>query len=304
MKYNKVLVTGGTGFLGKNLSLHMKDWVYLSSKDCDLTDYRDVMNTFQAYNPDAIVHLAARVGGIKDNVEHQADFCHLNNLMNINVLKVANDLNINRVLSCLSTCAFPDVLDKYPFTEDSLFDGKPAISNLSYGMTKRMLKVASDSYRAQYGRNYSTFCPSNLYGPFDSFNSINSHFIPAMISRMHSATIGATVEFWGTGNPLRQQLYVKDLCEIIPILLEDHNTDIPLIVAPDENLSIRQTIEIFEKILKKHLKIKYNGKLDGQYRKDGSNRKFKELLKSFEFTKIEKGLKKTYEWYKKENSIS
>ena len=281
------MVTGGTGFLGKNLSLHMKDWVYLSSKDCDLTDYRDVMSAFQAYNPDAIVHLAARVGGIKDNVEHQADFCHLNNLMNINVLKVANDLNINRVLSCLSTCAFPDVLDKYPFTEDNLFDGKPAISNLSYGMTKRMLKVSSDSYRAQYGRNYSTFCPSNLYGPFDSFDDVNSHFVPAMISRMDRAKEDSTVEFWGTGRPLRQQ---------------EHNTDIPLIVAPDQNLSIKETVEIFLKILKKQLKIKYNGKLDGQYRKDGSNEKLKKLINNFQFTKIEKGLKDTYEWYKNENS--
>ena len=298
----KVLVTGGTGFLGKNLAEEKKEWIYLSSKDCDLTSSEDVIRVFKHHNPDAVIHLAARVGGIKDNVNNQADFYYLNTLINLNVLQSCHKLNINRVLSCLSTCAFPDVVEKYPFTEKDLFSGPPAISNLSYGMTKRMLKVASDSYRRQYGRNYSTFCPSNIYGPHDYFNSDKSHFIPAMISRVDNAIEGSTVEFWGTGNPLRQQLYVKDLCKIIPILLEKHNTDIPIIIAPDQNLSIKETVEIFVKILKKNLKIDYNGKLDGQYRKDGSNKKVKQLLENFEFTDIEKGLKETYEWYEKENS--
>jgi GDP-L-fucose synthase len=288
--------------LGKNLAEEKKEWIYLSSKDCDLTSSEDVIRVFKHHNPDAVIHLAARVGGIKDNVNNQADFYYLNTLINLNVLQSCHKLNINRVLSCLSTCAFPDVVEKYPFTEKDLFSGPPAISNLSYGMTKRMLKVASDSYRRQYGRNYSTFCPSNIYGPHDYFNSDKSHFIPAMISRVDNAIEGSTVEFWGTGNPLRQQLYVKDLCKIIPILLEKHNTDIPIIIAPDQNLSIKETVEIFVKILKRNLKIDYNGKLDGQYRKDGSNKKVKQLLENFEFTDIEKGLKETYEWYKKENS--
>ena len=303
MKYDKVLVTGGSGFLGKNLSLHREGWIYLSSSDCDLTDYNEVKSTLQRYQPDAVLHLAARVGGIKDNVNNQADFYYLNSLMNLNVLQACHELNINRVLSCLSTCAFPDVVEKYPFVEEDLFSGSPATSNLSYGMTKRMLKVASDSYRHQYGRNYSTFCPSNIYGPYDHFNNEKSHFIPAMISKIDKHSVDSTVEFWGTGKPLRQHLFVKDLAKIIPILLEKHNSNIPVIVAPDENVSINDAIKKFIAIVKKDIKIKYNGKLDGQYRKDGSNKKLKQVIGDFKFTTLEQGLFETYEWYKNEKSI-
>jgi len=299
----KVLVTGGTGFLGKNLAEEEKEWIYLSSKDCDLTSSEDVIKVFKHHNPDAVIHLAARVGGIKDNVNNQADFYYLNTLINLNVLQSCHKLNINRVLSCLSTCAFPDVVEEYPFTEKDLFSGPPAISNLSYGMTKRMLKVASDSYRHQHGRNYSTFCPSNIYGPYDHFNSEKSHFIPAMISKIDKYSVGSTVEFWGTGKPLRQHLFVKDLAKIIPILLEKHNSNIPVIVAPDENVSNDDAIKKFISIVKKDIKIKYNGKLDGQYRKDGSNKKLKQVIGDFKFTTLEQGLFETYEWYKNEKSI-
>tara|TARA_R110002126_G_scaffold291546_3_gene453561 strand:+ start:2661 stop:3590 length:930 start_codon:yes stop_codon:yes gene_type:complete len=301
--YNKVLVTGGSGFLGKNLALEEPKWKYLSSKDCDLTTYEDVLKTFEQYKPDAIIHLAARVGGIKDNVEKQADFYYLNSLINLNVLQAAHNLNINRVLSCLSTCAFPDTIKNYPFNEGDLFSGKPAVSNLSYGMTKRMLKIASDSYRTQYNRNYSTFCPSNIYGPFDHFNNENSHFIPAMISKIDPAQGGDTIEFWGTGKPLRQHLYVKDLAKIIPVLLNKHNSAVPIIVAPDENISINDAVQTFIKLVKKDIKVCYNNKLDGQYRKDGSNKMLKTIIKKFKFTSLDDGLKETYEWYRNENSI-
>ena len=218
--------------------------------------------------------------------------------MNTNVIHCAYKSGVKRVLSSLSTCAFPDKLDSYPFREEDIFKGPPAETNFSYGYTKRALHVQSLSYRKQYGLNYSTFCPSNIYGPGDHFDSERSHFVPALISKIANARENM-ISLWGSGNCLRQQLYVDDLIKIIPTLLEKHNSDIPLIVAPDENLSINEMAETLINQLNKTIKIVYNNHMDGQFRKDGSNLKLRELIGNFEFTKFKDGIIKTYNWYKK-----
>ena len=297
-KYHKVLVTGGSGFVGSRLKYQRPEWIYLSSKDCDLTKYRDVLELFESETPDAVLHLANKVGGIKENSTKQAEFYDINTFINTNVLRAANESGVNRVLSCLSTCTFPDTVKEYPMIEEDILSGPPAKTNFTYGYTKRALYVQTNAYRHQHGVNYSTFCPSNIYGPNDNFDLESSHFVPAMIRKIDEAKDGDTVEFWGTGAPLRQQLYVDDLVKIIPFLLQNHNTDIPLIVSPNENLSIKEMVEIFLNKTSKDVKIVFNNQLDGQYRKDGSNKKFKELYGDFEFTKFEDGVLKTYEWYK------
>ena len=297
----KVLVTGGTGFLGNRLKRHKPNWIYLGSGACDLKDYDQTEDTLRQLRPDAIVHLAARVGGIKDNSENQADFYLQNTLINANIIQAAYSTGVKRVLSSLSTCAFPDVVSCYPFTEEDIFSGPPAKTNFSYGYTKRALHVQTLSYREQYGLNYSTFCPSNIYGPDDHFDTEKSHFVPALVSKLAKAEDGDDVELWGTGKPKRQQLYVDDLVEIIPILLEKHNSDMPLIVAPDENLSIKEMAEIAKNKIEKNIKIRYNGNLDGQYRKDGSNKRFLELMGGYNFTSFDLGVEKTIQWYLENN---
>jgi len=293
----RVLVTGGTGFLGNRLKRHKPNWIYLSSEMCDLKDYNQTEEILRDLYPDAIVHLAARVGGIKDNSENQAEFYLQNTLINTNIIQAAHSTGISRVLSSLSTCAFPDVVKEYPFTEKDIFNGPPAKTNFSYGYTKRALHVQTLSYRKQYGLNYSTFCPSNIYGPSDHFDTEKSHFVPALISKLVKAKDGETIELWGTGSPKRQQLYVDDLAEIIPILLEKHNSSIPLIVAPDENFSIKEMAEIANNKIEKNVEIRYNGNLDGQYRKDGSNKLFIELVGGYKFTSFDSGVEKTIQWY-------
>ena len=142
---NRVLVTGGSGFLGRRLQKHKPRWTYISSKDCDLTKSNKVRELIGDLEPRAIVHLAGRVGGIKDNTEHQAEYFYKNVMINSNLIHEAHLLGVKRILSSLSTCAFPDKVRKYPFTEEQFFEGAPAKTNFSYGFSKRMLHVQSKS---------------------------------------------------------------------------------------------------------------------------------------------------------------
>lgn len=292
-----VLVTGGSGFLGKCLKLYRPDWEYVSSKDVNLLDYVDTKKMLLNVNPSAIVHLAAKVGGIKTNDENPVKFLEDNITINSNVLKAAHECGINRILSAISTCAFPDVVQSYPFTEDDFLNGPPAETNLSYGYAKRLLHIQSLAYNKQYNRKYTTFAPSNLYGKYDNFDSNNSHFVASLVKKLEKAEVNEEIELWGTGEPLRQQLYIDDLCIIIPLLLEKHLSNIPLIVAPNENISIKKMAKIGSNISKKQVNFVFNGKLDGQYRKDGSNKKLLEMIGNFNFTTFEDGFKNTYEWW-------
>jgi GDP-L-fucose synthase len=297
--YKKVCVTGGTGFLGKRLKIYQPDWVYVSSQDYDLTNPYYVRGMFYDIKPDAVIHLAAKVGGIKDNAEKQEEYFYKNTMINTNVVRCAVESEVPRLLASLSTCAFPDILENYPYTEKDFFNGPPAETNFSYGYSKRMLHVQCIASRKQHGLNYSTFCPSNIYGPGDHFDSSNSHFIAALISKIAKLNPKDQLELWGTGTPLRQQLYVDDLCEIIPLLLVNHNNAVPVIVAPDENLSINDLALTLISQLPKNIEILYNNQMDGQFRKDGSNKKLKEIIGNYNFTKFEDGILKTYKDYEK-----
>lgn len=293
----KVLVTGGSGFLGKRLQKYQPSWHYLSSKQCDLSLNGEFTKVLEIVNPDMVLHLAAKVGGIKDNIENQATYYNINTAMNTNVLRESYEFGVKRLLACLSTCAFPDKIDNFPYNEEDFYRGPPTPTNFSYGMTKRHLHTGCIAYRQQYGVNYSTFCPSNLYGPEDHFGKESSHFVASMVYKLSKAKENEEIEFWGTGSPLRQQLYVDDLCEILPLLLEKHNTSLPLIVAPSENLSILQMIEILTKQIDKNVRLLFNQKMDGQFRKDGSNKRFLELSQGYDFTSFEEGILETYKWF-------
>ena len=295
--YEKVLVTGGSGFVGKRLKLIKPNWVYMSSEDCNLLERHDIEKYLEKVKPDAIIHLAARVGGIKEASENQSDFFYKNSLININIIHAAYKSNVKRVLSCLSTCCFPGVNKTYPMVEEDLMVGEPEEINECYSYAKRNLYIQSKWYTREYGVNYNTFTPCNIYGPENVFDLKKGHLISSMIRKFYESNPEGELTFWGTGNPLRQHIYVDDLAEIICKLLELHNSEEPIIVAPNENLTIREIIDTCNRISGKNIKINFNNYLDGQYRKDGSNKRLLEIVGDYKFTSFEEGLRKTYEWY-------
>ena len=293
---DKVLVTGGTGFLGTAIKSLRPTWTYIGKKDVNLLDKNSFYSYMEEHGPfDSVVHLAARVGGIIDNIKNPIDFLNTNLIINTNVLEVCYELGVKRVLASLSTCAFPEkIRGVYPFSEDALLDGPPPITNRAYAMSKRVLQEQLNAYY-DTGYCYNSFTPSNLYGPGDKFDDDKSHFIAKLIK---DASTKRNIKFLGDGSPIRQQLYVYDAALLILMLLTKHNDRGTVIIAPDESYSIKETIQMAKDVLHLNFSYSFTGELNGQHRKDGSNKLLKSIIGGdFKFTPLEEGLKETYRWY-------
>lgn len=289
----KILVTGGSGLVGKHLKDILPNAWYFSSKDYNLTECQDVRDMIRDNKPDVVVHLAARVGGILDNITYPVEYLEQNILMNTNVLKQCHKYNVKNVISILSTCIYPDVVDKYPMKEEVLFDGPPTPSNFSYGLAKRCTAAHVDSYIKQYEKKWSYLIPCNLYGEYDKYSEHNSHFVAALIKKIHEAK--DSIELWGTGKPLRQFMYGGDLARVVKYFI-DNDLVGGYNVAPDWSYSIDEMAKIARIACnKKDIEIRYDStKPDGQYRKDVDSSKLLKLLKDFDFTSLEDGIRKTY----------
>ena len=294
---NKIVVTGGSGMVGRFLQPLLPNAIYLSSKDYNLCDELDVKKLFAELKPETVIHLAARVGGIMDNMKYPADYFDENVLMNTYMVKHAHLNNCTRFIAILSTCIYPDVASKYPMTESMLHEGPPTATNFSYGYAKRSLAVQMDAYNKQYGTNYSYLIPCNLFGEYDHFDFQRSHFVSAVIRKIYEAQRDGkkSIELFGSGKPLRQFMYAKDLAMVIQQVIEKNISE-NFNVAVDENLSIRKIAEVALKACNaSDLHITFDSsKPDGQFRKDAGNEKMKQLLPSFKFTSLEEGIKITY----------
>jgi GDP-L-fucose synthase len=301
---NKILVTGGSGMVGQSLKKYLPNATYISSKDYDLTSETHVYQMFNNIKPNIVIHLAAKVGGIMDNITYPADYFDKNIIMNTLILKWAQQLNVERFIGILSTCIYPDVVETYPITEDMLHLGPPTKTNFSYGYAKRSLAVQIDAYNQQYGTNYQYLTPCNLYGEFDKYGD-NSHFIAALIKKIHNAKINneSKITLFGDGSPLRQFMHSDDLAYVIKYCL-DNNIYSNMNVAIDENLSITEMAKIALKACDaEHLTIEFDTtKPNGQYRKDVSIDLLKQKIPSFSPMKLEDGIKQTYN-YLIENNV-
>jgi GDP-L-fucose synthase len=292
---SRILVTGGTGLVGKHLKEILPDAFYLGSKDCDLTDIKKVRWMISSYTPDIVIHLAARVGGIQDNLKYPADYFDDNILINTNIVKVCKEYDVKRFIGILSTCIYPSVVDNYPMTEEDLFIGPPPPSNFSYGYAKRCLAVQIDAYNKQFGTKYNYLIPCNLYGDYDNLHNENKmHFITALLNKIRNSKDNS-LHLLGTGKPLRQFMYAGDLAKIIKLVIENNITE-SFNVAPDFNYSIDEMARVALNVTNKNYNIIYDRpELDGQYRKDVSNKKLLKLFPDFKFTQLKEGLKKVYD---------
>jgi len=307
-----ILVTGGSGLVGSafksisthdNLKYNLKyNFIFLSSSECDLTDYNQTLAYFKLAKPNFIIHLAANVGGLFKNMCQPVDMLEKNVLINLNVLKAAHAVSVEKLIACLSTCIFPDkpFFDK-PLIETDLHLGPPHESNSAYAYAKRLLETQCAAYQKQYGDKFICVVPTNIYGPEDNFNLDDAHVIPALIHKCYIAK--QNNEYFtisGSGKPLRQFIYSIDLALAIMLVLEDYKEMSSIIIAPDETseVSISYVAKLIAKEFDYENMIKFDeSKSDGQYKKTVSNNKFKELFNNFYFTEIEEGIKSTIKWF-------
>lgn len=301
----KILITGGSGLVGNHLKEILPSATYISSKDYNLTSESEVIDLCQK-GWDHIIHLAARVGGILENIHFPAEFIEENLLMNTLLLKYSRLNKIPRFTAILSTCIYPDVFERYPMTEEDLHKGAPQKTNFPYAVAKRALAVQIDAYNKQYETKYNYLIPCNLYGEFDKVDEKRSHYLTALLGKIIKAERNGEnqINLLGTGKPLRQFMYGGDLADVIKKCIENDICD-SFNVATNDNLSIREIAEIALKACNSdNFELKFdNNSPDGQFRKDVSNEKLKKIIPDFEFTALEEGIKKVYSMYKEKNIV-
>jgi GDP-L-fucose synthase len=249
-----VVVTGATGFLGphvvRELTGRGADVVALGSADYDLRDRSEIVSMLRAVRPDAVVHLAAVVGGIGANQAEPGRFFYENALMGIELLEACRVEHVAKVVIAGTVCGYPAIVP-LPFRELDLWSGYPETTNAAYGLAKRMLLVQAQAYRQQYGCNFVYLLPTNLYGPGDHDDLETSHVIPAMIRKFSTArdTGAATVRLWGDGSPTRDFLYVEDAARAFTLALERYDEPDPVNVGSGAEISIRELAEMVSELI-------------------------------------------------------
>lgn len=305
----KVLVTGGSGLVGRAIQ-HVieeeggakkgEEWIFLSSKDANLMNKEETWAVFEKHRPTHVIHLAAMVGGLFKNMKHNLDFWRNNIYINDNVLQAAHEVGTVKVVSCLSTCIFPDKTT-YPIDETMIHNGPPHNSNFGYSYAKRMIDVQNRAYSQQYGRCYTAVIPTNVFGPHDNFSIEDGHVLPGLIHKAYIAQKeGKPLVVWGSGSPRRQFIYSLDLARLFLWVLREYSEVDPIIlsVGEDDEVSIKEAAEAVVESLSFKGEVVYDtSKADGQFKKTASNAKLRRYLPDFKFTPFKQALKETCDWF-------
>ena len=305
MKNKRIVITGGTGFLGRQLVDNLvrqgyRDLFVVDHKAYDLVRIEDIRRLYVETRPEIVIHLAAKVGGIGFNRENPATLFYENLMMGVQLLHEGFRAGLEKFVAIGTICAYPK-FTPVPFHESALWDGYPEETNAPYGLAKKMMLVQSQAYRRQYGFNSIFLLPVNLYGPGDNFDPRSSHVIPALIKKCVDATRNKTQEItvWGTGQATREFFYVEDAAEAIRLATEKYNTSEAMNLGAGFEISIKALVELIVELTGFSGRIIWDAtQPDGQPRRMlDTSRAFQELgFKAA--TDLREGLKKTILWYR------
>jgi GDP-L-fucose synthase len=299
----RVVVTGGSGFLGRRVVAELArvgaDVVAPRSADFDLTMPGAADAMLAEHRPSHVVHLAARVGGIGYNQAEPAQLYLANLLMGTHVIEATRHAGVEKVVLLGTVCSYP----KYtpvPFREDSLWDGYPEETNAPYGIAKKAHLVHAQVNAHQYGQRFSYLIPTNLFGPGDKFHPSVSHVIPALIKKCVDASEAGDdkVDVWGTGTASREYLYVDDAATAIVLAAELHEGLEPVNLGTDHEVTIRETVETIARLVGFDGRLRWDPtKPDGQPRRRVDAHRAEQLLGWRAQVGFEDGLRRTIDWY-------
>jgi len=298
---NNILVTGGNGLVGSEF---VGDHYFKpSSKIYDLRRTEDT-NRLMLKKFDGIIHCAAKVGGVGGNMTFKGNFFYDNIMMNTNVIEGARISGVKNLVAFLSTCVFPDKV-KYPLTESKIHLGPPHFSNDAYAYAKRMSDIQIRAYKEQYGLNYKSVIPCNIYGPNDNYDIVNGHVLPSLIHKCYLAKKNKTpLKIWGSGKPMREFIFSRDVAKLTEWVLHNYNESEPILLSTSEEISIIDVVDIVVELMNFKGEVIYDlNKPDGQFRKPSDNSKIKSYLPDFKFTPLYDGLKETIEYFEKNYNI-
>lgn len=303
-KTDKIYVAGHRGLVGSAIVRNLKSKGYTNivgrtHQELELTDQAAVRAFFEEEKPDVVVLAAAKVGGINANNTAPADFAWDNMQVQCNVIKCCHDYKVKKLLFLGSTCIYPKMAAQ-PIVEDALLTGPLEQTNEAYAIAKISGMQMCKYFKRQYGDNFISCMPTNLYGPYDNYDLKGSHVLPAMIRKFHEAKMqnAPTVELWGTGSPLREFLYVDDMADACVFLLENYDGEQHVNIGTGKELTIKELAELVKKTVGFEGEIVWNKTMP-----DGTPRKLTDVTRLHELgwthkVELEEGVKLAYEWFK------